>query len=413
MLRPRLRATTNERVDLVYPFDYRPGAGTGGGGSGGGGTGGGGEGGGGEGGGGTSITVNPTGPMEIFQGILTLNTRTPIYTDRNVATGKNELSLFIDDDTMALKQANRALLVKTALPVTAGTGSGVTLKYDQGIFGLDSTTGAFTIVLEKDGPLQPNGPGLVFNYNHDHFLMKDGAFSLVMPYTSPFAIMDIIPQNGITETGTGRVMSGFTDQDIRWPVGYSVYMVSSAGIVNGIISLYLPRKSLTAPKDSDSKTTGIRFTFVVSPTYPEQKVGNFSSHVVPVVSPANRKSIFLPDPQLNPVKYVTLPDQVDSTDWYVPATADSFQQVTFRPAASTGTFSDSIMGYGPAVIGASTGEEGPGTPSVMVFSFSLSQTSGDNWYNTTETDDALCIGPLSFSYQGHFYNPEDNASTSR
>lgn len=355
--------------------------------------------------------MNPTGPLEIFQGILTLNTRTPIYTDRNVATGKNELSLFIDDDTLALKQANRALLVKTALPVTAGTGSGVTLKYDQGIFGLDSTTGAFTIVLEKDGPLQPNGPGLVFNYNHDHFLMKDGAFSLVMPYTIPFAIMDIIPDNGITETGTGRVMSGFTDDKIRWPVGYSVYMVSSGGIVNGIISLYLPRKSLTAPTGSDSKTTGIRFTFVVSPTYPDQKVGNFSSHVVPKVSPANGSSIFLPDPQLNPVKHVTLPDTVDSLDWYVPATADSFQQVTFRPTPSTGNFSDSIMGYGPAVIGQST--SGPGVPTVLVFSFSLTQLSGDNWYNTADSDDALCIGPLSFSYQGQFYNPEENATTSR
>ncbi|ADQ39071.1 fiber-1 [Fowl aviadenovirus C] len=373
-------------LDLVYPFDFN----AGGGGSGGGGGGG---------GGGQQIAVDPDGPLELTGDLLTLNTKTPIYvSDRAV-------SLLIDDDTLATKQVNGALMVKTAAPLNSGTGGGVTLGFDPHTMALDSVTGVLKVLVDSQGPLQADTGGITLQFNTQDFVVNNGTLALASSvgptYLSPFATYEVTPVLGISQRNGNVKSKGLQN----WSIGYYIYMVSSAGIVNGLITLELAQE-LTGASGENSLTSGLNFTFVLSPMYPIETEVNLSLIVPPTVSPTNQNRVFVPNSNQSDVGYLGLPPQTKD-NWYVPIDSPGLRLVSFMPTATGNEkFGQGTLGYCAATI--QNTPSGTTPSDALAFTVSLPQTSGSNWFDQYAPDTVVTTGPIPFSYQGYVYSPNGN-----
>lgn len=390
---PAARAYPNDdQLDLVYPFQYAA------------------SGGGGGGGGGSSVTVDPDGPLTLVDGVLGLNVKTPVV----VADGA--VALFFDGDTLALKSVNRSLMVKTAAPVTAGTGGGVTLLFDAKGLTLDGTTGALSLRLDASGPLAVGNDGLTLTVDPQSFEIVNRTLQLKgggtgPTYLSPFATYTLESNGGITGY-SGIVQSDQTptnprpgEQKSTWNVGYYVFMVTSAKMVNGYVNMQLPRSHVAA-SSGDSKTGGLNFTFVLPPMYPQETAGNLSNLALPVLEPANTYTAFVPNAEMSDgSSFLALPNegQRDTSTWYVPITKPGLRLYTFVPTAQGATFGTSTFGICPATINVTSGS----TPrDALVFTFALNQTEGDNWFQKAASEtETVTTGPVFFSYQGYDYAP--------
>ncbi|ADM53809.1 fiber-1 [Turkey adenovirus 1] len=392
---PAARAYPNDdQLDLVYPFQYAA------------------SGGGGGGGGGSSVTVDPDGPLTLVDGVLGLNVKTP------VVVSDGAVALFFDGDTLALKSVNRSLMVKTAAPVTAGTGGGVTLLFDAKGLTLDGTTGALSLRLDTNGPLAVGNDGLTLTVDPQSFEIVNRMLRLKgggtgPTYLSPFATYTLESNGGITgysgivQSDQDPVGTQPTEKKSTWNVGYYVFMVTSAAMVNGYINVQLPRIHVAATSGTDSLTTGLNFTFVLPPMYPQETEGNLSNIAFPVLQPTNTNSAFVPNAQMSDGNsYLGLPDvsQRNTTVWHVGITNPGLRTQTFVPTAQGATFGPSSFGMCPATV--NTGSTGNTPRDVLVFTFALKQTGGSNWFQkaTTETE-TVTTGPIFFSYQGYPYSP--------
>ncbi|WXH80948.1 MAG: fiber 1 protein [Psittacine adenovirus 12] len=359
-------ATDNENsgtLNLVYPFWWTTGFGGGGTGS------------------GPSITVDPSGPLNLENGVLSIQTANPI------TTSGGALRLSIDGNTLALS-SQLQLTVKAAAPLVKGNGGGVTLNYDTSMFGLNSKNGQFQLLLDQNGPLSSSPNGLTLNVNPTYFSIANGQLTSNVPqYVSPYAVFEVTSERW--NNYVGKVQS---NANTTWNVSYRILIVNAAGLCNGIANIALPRPS-------GSVSAPVSFTFVLTFAVGtgEEGVTNLSNLNTPVVTPSGGNSYFYPSSKQEVGSYLG----VNPGNWYVPMSTKGMTLISFNPIGVGSTsFGTASCAYSQASLNIL---EGAVPPAMLVFTYSVPITDGSWSGNTGSSTDLLVTGPLSFSYQGASY----------
>ncbi|QJC19261.1 fiber-1 [Duck adenovirus 4] len=314
-----------------------------------------------------------------------------LKTDTNHFTVGGDQS---DTLTLRLKLPMRAqsdgIDVATKKPISVDQ-DGLTLKTDPKQFNLagDQTD---TLTLRLKAPLRVQDDGIDLELDEESMEIVEGRLRAKpsLPYPCPYAIFylraDFLRATGPPELG---------DSALFW-TGYTwLYMTSFGGMVCGVINMRVNRSDFVPHATYDTRTNGINYTIVINPEWNQNRT-NLSGMPPPTVYPPGQEISFDPDPRTNMYSsLMPIPAlQIPQPSFYKPIYSHCFSTKTFYPTGREGvTLGEGVVGFTPGRVFPDQNYR-----RVLVFTFNIRQTGGDNWFSGTGTDHFI-TGPITFCYQ--------------
>lgn len=422
--RGRDDAQNDTKLDLVYPFTDASGGGSGGGGS-------------------TGQTISVARPLVMSNNTISLQYASPLFTSDGTLTLNADTSTFVTRNGLALRidgagglttSENGIGIVKNTGPIVVGS-SGISISTNNSLqvaanklgisvapsapfittngldLNYDFTTmqiadRVLKVKLDPVGPIVPSSNGLFINLNTDDFEVSNRIIRLKSrpTYVSPYTTLTVGNKNLVTYSG--QAASDQNGSQRIWNVAYYVFMVESAGLVNGIIDLGVTDERISGT--GSSATSGLNFTFVVCMDGTNNQQANLSQISVPTTSPAGRNSRFYPLEFGG--TYIGLPPVSPNSNWYRGPSTAGLLLTKFYPFATVTTFAESSMGTAPATVQTINRDYTRNILGrVIMFTFALRQTSTENWFERP-TGKTLTTGPLSFSYQASSQNVSETTT---
>lgn len=406
----------DETIDLVYPFDWpsvTEGNDTGNGGTGGDtGSGGGGS------SGTVTVPIDPNGPIITTNTGLNIKTQYPIAVlnralglsyDTNLFSidGNNKLSIQMtspiqytsngitiayDSDSMNVNSSNQLSLNFSSSGCIFANYGGIQLSYDSTTFKSESST--LKIKIDPTSCITVNSNGLTLSVDDSAFqISQNKLFLKANPsYLSPYTICTL----GDPKFKLGGVNYCASDGGNKWNCKMYVYMVYSAGIVNGLVNTFV--NSDNTDKSSSSSSFVVNFTSIVS-TSTNQYI-NISGLNLRSISPSSGDyELFTPSMTSNEgFNMIEAPaPNSSSAKWYIPPSNSGFKSNYFFPIPNGTSFNESNMSYGIASVKQSDGQ----INYVLALTYNMSVASNSYWYNSGAN---FTTGSIPFTYQGQLQN---------
>lgn len=406
----------DETIDLVYPFDW-PSA-TEGNDTGNGGTGGDTGGSGGGSGGTVSVPIDPNGPIIMTNNGLNLKTQIPIaIQSRSVAlssdpnlfsiNSSNQLSIKLsppmqysnggiaiayDTDSLNTNSSNQLSLNFSSTGCIFSNYDGIQLNYDSSTF--KSENSALKIKIDPSTCIIVDNGGLSINVDDSAFEISQNKLYLKAnpTYLSPYTICTM----GDPKFQTGGVNYCASDRGNKWNCKMYVYMVYSAGIVNGLVNTFI--NSDNTDRSSSSSSYVLNFTSIISTS--DNPYINISGFTIRTISPSSGNyNLFTPSVTSNEgFNMIEAPaPSSPSAKWYIPPSNSGFKSSYFSPIPNGTKFNESNMSYGIASIKQSDGQ----INYALALTYNMSVASNSYWYNSGAN---LTTGSIPFTYQGQLPN---------
>lgn len=401
---------SDTKLDLVYPFTDASGGGTGGGGS-------------------VVPSISASRPLYMNNNILSLQYVSPLVDNGGLALNV-DTAIFTTRDMLGLKlspsgglgSTESGLLIAVQAPLTVSssgiristnntmlsdaTGLGVrispnsVLRTENGldvafdIKTLQNTNNQLNVKLDPSGAIVPSSNGLFLQVNTDDFVVENKTLNLKSKptYISPFKTYEV-GNKGLVNA-SGQACSNQSGSHMIWNVAYYIFMVESAGLVNGKIVLSMLDSNVSG--SGSSYPDGLHFSFVISLDGTKNQPTNLSFIAAPTVTPPDSNASFYPVEYGN--DYIGLPPSTSNSNWYKPISTSGMSVTKFYPFGTGTTFGESSMGIAPATVQTVREYERSINGYVLITTFDIKQTSSEDWFNSN-AGKKMTTGALSFSYQ--------------
>ncbi|AYH52272.1 fiber 1 [Duck adenovirus 3] len=380
-------------IDLTYPYWWPSPNYTGGGGGG---------------GGSCTCQGDPLGPIVKTNTGFNIRLQAPV-----VLSGSKAVTLAVDNtlqtDGQSVGVKLSSPMISTSSGVTLDTGDGLT--FDSGRLnvactprrslkvtstGLDIVTDVtinnsdtLGVNIKTNGGLKFDSAGIRVAVDGTTVKVNSNGVLQALPQVSNAVnAMEI----GSPESDSGKVYAATEDNKIVVTRPY-IYMVSAAGLVNGVINVKIP-KNLQLDKNPYTPSGHFKFTIIV-PFDKQFNVANLPPYVT--IPDTVEVSSFAPNKLLDlggftGVPYISTDLEDETTNWYVNQDSEGFSKIKFFPATSGVTVTDASMAYG-IVLCTKTGASY--ASDALAFSFDITMTS--TWADVP-TQASMTTGPLFFSY---------------